>query len=1199
MSYDWANEEEEEEESGGSSPTPQSGYAKNIGKDLMRKGTNAVKGKAKMAAKKAAVKAGKVGAKGALMIGKAIVASLPVVAVISLCVIGFIFLTSWLYEYDVEERPYYQNYQVDSPDGDNNVTELGVESISPQNLVLQSFYISYAQQSYFKSFNGEIKRASVISEENKDEIWDKYNRESAFYLSENFLWTMDTYLNGREVRYPEAFLKPLYMNTKDGNFEVLDLVDESGNVVVTSKEYNENGERTNNDVPGVWDYGLSPVLNYKEFTEEAKKIYTPKEKEIVVDTDGDGYADTVKTVAITDDEKEIKRFEENVEGYPKTVHMIDKVATFLGVMENKISQEWVMTGVIADRTQTYKKETIYKKELVDKEVDVTNSQGQTLWILTGKINNKYKTFELPNSCFAKLKDNQYEVGCGSELGDKTIYQFDSAPSFYKKTKIIQETVYTPIEVDLLATYKGEQQEYIPVYVGDADFSKFKGDKYLRDYIALYEAYIPEEIKGDFDLNERVRENADELYEMIEQYEMNFKASSSNGSYAPTTVGEMSGTSLQNAYSEVYAPYFQKYAQVYGVDERLLKAMAAQESGGNHDKYLSYERCSSAGCGLMQIEKPGKVVTQATAYNFETKQEETVYVCYPGQSNSPKAGCLDVTNIENNIKVGAMQFASRLKAWDYNVIMALQSYNYGVGGMNTVLKIYEQQEGVNKQSAISNVNDLGWMRYRVNVHLNPSLLGSTYASWKTYGDDTYVEHVLRYFPASQAIEVMKPTGELVSAGQEITTAFGTDTSNVQASTPSGGGSSSGLGGLFSDALSTITNTVKKAVNTVGNFTKSNFHKLFNSSGVWFEGDISIESPDKAVTHYKPSLNEIDVEHLLATMVAMDEGIPLSEMNIVIDDNFWRLKAESFFMNPESYSLGLNESETKSSDPYFDGLAVSPLKSGTTTVVKEFNQASHQEVDLAAPVGSVVVAVSDGVVKNIGYMGEEYGMSLIISHDNGLESFYTNLDKETIKVVKNQEVTQGQELGLIGEVNDGAVQVMHFKLKRKGMFVDGGLILNPTRSGGGGLIAVETSGKFIIPMPEGYVSCEWDCYSGHKGIDLGNNGDETTPIIASASGVVTRSGWHDAFGWHTIIKHNIDGQEYHTLYAHMRENAMVSVGQQVTQAQHIGYMGNTGNSFGAHLHFQIHEGEYSTSTRVNPRKYLELPGTRVRFNQTIQN
>lgn len=144
-----------------------------------------------------------------------------------------------------------------------------------------------------------------------------------------------------------------------------------------------------------------------------------------------------------------------------------------------------------------------------------------------------------------------------------------------------------------------------------------------------------------------------------------------------------------------------------------------------------------------------------------------------------------------------------------------------------------------------------------------------------------------------------------------------------------------------------------------------------------------------------------------------------------------------------------------------------------------------------------------------------------------------------------------------------------------------------SNSGSSSVIPSSTTFRIPLATGYVSCEFMCYPGHNGIDLGNSGNTSTPVLATASGIVTRAGWHHAYGNHVMITHNINGQLYTTVYAHMHTSPYVSVGDVVYQGQQIGTMGNTGNSFGAHLHFELYEGYYNYPYSVNPRKYIHFP------------
>lgn len=127
---------------------------------------------------------------------------------------------------------------------------------------------------------------------------------------------------------------------------------------------------------------------------------------------------------------------------------------------------------------------------------------------------------------------------------------------------------------------------------------------------------------------------------------------------------------------------------------------------------------------------------------------------------------------------------------------------------------------------------------------------------------------------------------------------------------------------------------------------------------------------------------------------------------------------------------------------------------------------------------------------------------------------------------------------------------------------------------------SSGNFTKPA-QGYLSSGFGIRerNDHKGIDIAASG--TVPIVAAADGVVIRSYYSTSYGNCIFISHSINGQIYTTVYAHMRER-IASEGQVVSKGQQIGIMGNTGASYGQHLHFELHKGEWniSKSNAINP-------------------
>lgn len=126
--------------------------------------------------------------------------------------------------------------------------------------------------------------------------------------------------------------------------------------------------------------------------------------------------------------------------------------------------------------------------------------------------------------------------------------------------------------------------------------------------------------------------------------------------------------------------------------------------------------------------------------------------------------------------------------------------------------------------------------------------------------------------------------------------------------------------------------------------------------------------------------------------------------------------------------------------------------------------------------------------------------------------------------------------------------------------------------------DNSGEgFRWPVP-GWsgISCAFG--NGHYGMDI--PASYGTPIVASRSGTVMvangSDSWGYSWGYYVSIYHD---STYSTLYAHMSSVA-VSAGQWVNQGDVIGYVGNTGYSFGNHLHFEV----YQNGTRVDPAQFV---------------
>jgi murein DD-endopeptidase MepM/ murein hydrolase activator NlpD len=122
----------------------------------------------------------------------------------------------------------------------------------------------------------------------------------------------------------------------------------------------------------------------------------------------------------------------------------------------------------------------------------------------------------------------------------------------------------------------------------------------------------------------------------------------------------------------------------------------------------------------------------------------------------------------------------------------------------------------------------------------------------------------------------------------------------------------------------------------------------------------------------------------------------------------------------------------------------------------------------------------------------------------------------------------------------------------------------------------SGQLIWPVNGPVTGVFGEVRPGHihAGVDIAV--PEGTPIRAADGGTVALMGWVGGYGNYTCVQHTASMS---TCYGHQSRFA-TSQGASVSQGQVIGYSGNTGNSTGPHLHFEVR----INGTPVNPLGYL---------------
>ncbi|MFI3211600.1 MAG: NlpC/P60 family protein, partial [Peptostreptococcaceae bacterium] len=388
----------------------------------------------------------------------------------------------------------------------------------------------------------------------------------------------------------------------------------------------------------------------------------------------------------------------------------------------------------------------------------------------------------------------------------------------------------------------------------------------------------------------------------------------------------------------------------------------------HDNLISSNRCRIAGCGIMQIEKPGITITSASAYNHQTGQTDTFSVSHAS-----------VSNLEENIKIGTMLYANRVALQGYHMILGLQSYNFGTGGTNAVLKVYEEATGKSPDAVRADHSDLGWLSYTAEVHQNPK----RYFTWNEnqsvmcsqeactnkglghFGDISYVSNVLRYY--------VNPTGttwakskdgalyemNLGEAGMNIGTSSGV---------PSTGGSASHKGwlGRLWDKLMDAWKTLFPLI----------------------PDELPIERlPFSAY----PRDHQIDT--IIKMMFAMDEQKYLTEYND-FDEEAFKEKYKELFSNAFG---GTNGSNNDIANALFPNGFEKPINIKPATISKDYDGTNIEYVALN---GTEVFAVSSGEVVEVS------SSSIKIKHDGDVYTIYTYVSNS---LSVGDKVDKGEQIG----------------------------------------------------------------------------------------------------------------------------------------------------------------------------------------------
>lgn len=264
-------------------------------------------------------------------------------------------------------------------------------------------------------------------------------------------------------------------------------------------------------------------------------------------------------------------------------------------------------------------------------------------------------------------------------------------------------------------------------------------------------------------------------------------------------------------------------------------------------------------------------------------------------------------------------------------------------------------------------------------------------------------------------------------------------------------------------------------------------------------------------------------------------------------------------------------------------------------------ASQALEITSQPGDIVLSMFPGTVR-MAKRTSQYGYTVVVRHDNGLETVYAHNEANLVKV--GQRVRAGQRVAIVGR--DGGRTYTLFAI-----MVDGGWI-NPTtlldisshklrpqkfefrRESSYVKVSVAEDKKIKSLDPDdamdnpfadnatlrldlqGIERQHWSYplagahvispYGGrgkrpHSGVDIKTKPNDK--VLAAFDGVVTQSGPYYGYGNYIVIRH---AYGFSTCYSHQSRN-FVKKGQKVKAGQVIGLTGQTGRATTPHLHFEV--------------------------------
>lgn len=229
--------------------------------------------------------------------------------------------------------------------------------------------------------------------------------------------------------------------------------------------------------------------------------------------------------------------------------------------------------------------------------------------------------------------------------------------------------------------------------------------------------------------------SESVLKKMKEIASNFAYEEAHTVHIPLAIEDYSETDKAKETRELYYNIISEIAPKYGLDPELVLAIATQERGIHSNRVDA-----GGGLGLMQIQVSIWAKDGINLTYYELNPETGLF-----EEHWQNSVSLDTLKDERgNIEFACKVLQKCLIDMNYNIPLAIQTYNMGQGSVKRIIDAYANSTGKTREDVISNPSDMGWLDYRAGVN----------------GDSNYIENINKWVGYERFKLINVLTGEPV-------------------------------------------------------------------------------------------------------------------------------------------------------------------------------------------------------------------------------------------------------------------------------------------------------------------------------------------------------------------------------------------------------------------------------------------------------